>query len=216
MWKSDIECAREVQDRYVMPQPTLDHQRPRAKYVSSLEDLFYNEMPPAQVEKEANDLELKSNGSSLASAVTADSIQENLLQNVRIKKLSLSKSKEFKISSKPVKRPLEITKKLAAPLDVAETTLGPVSKEEKPTKFYVCSKCDEKFEKAQQLGGHCSRVHKGMSVSYTKKVEVRNGRPHLRESLRQAKLLVNRSDYDSASQYHKALQSKRRTLMSKL
>lgn len=52
---------------------------------------------------------------------------------------------------------------------------------------HVCPKCHQKFKNGQGLGGHMSRVHQGQSVSYQRKILVREGRTFDRLMFRCAK-----------------------------
>ena len=52
---------------------------------------------------------------------------------------------------------------------------------------HICPKCHQKFKNGQGLGGHMSRVHQGQSVSYQRKIMVREGRTFDRLMFRCAK-----------------------------
>ena len=77
---------------------------------------------------------------------------------------------------------------------------------------FECKLCGMSFDRAQKLGGHCSRLHPGQNDKYNKKIERRNEREHIRESLRQAKLVVKRADFTSESEYLKGLKRERKRL----
>ena len=74
------------------------------------------------------------------------------------------------------------SKRIIKKKEVFETAEEPSKAED-----HVCPKCHQKFKNGQGLGGHMSRVHQGQSVSYQRKIMVREGRTFDRMMFRCAK-----------------------------
>ena len=64
----------------------------------------------------------------------------------------------------------------------AKTKVG-----KKDNLMHQCKHCDRVFEKSVSLGGHLSKVHPGLSKSYSHKMEVRGKREEQRKYLLLAK-----------------------------
>lgn len=58
--------------------------------------------------------------------------------------------------------------------------------------MFPCKHCERKFSKFRSLGGHISKVHKGMSTAYKRKMLVRSERESKRMALCLAKQLLEK------------------------
>ena len=104
----------------------------------------------------------------------------------------VDKKKEERIAMKVLKnlpRRVSLLSEASDSTTSSEQQKPDENNSDKQTRAFACKHCGKIYPCPRTLGGHISKRHKGMSESYTKKINVREQRKHLRVALYLAKKL---------------------------
>ena len=81
---------------------------------------------------------------------------------------------------------------------------------------FACTHCEKVYAASQQLGGHISKAHPGVSSAYAQKIKRRDERKEERAFLAKAKEILAKSGYDAKKNRQLATKLKKELIQAEL